>query len=128
MKSVIIDTNGYIRLFLNDIPEQVDLVEKIIRQAKKEQITIHVPAIILFEIHFTLQKFYKLEKQDIIEKLKSLIGASYLHIESQNIFNKTLSIYEKETISFVDSFLLAKAILEKAELFTFDHKLKKLSV
>lgn len=126
MRTIIIDTNGFLRLFLDDIPEQADQIMQLIQKAKRGYITIVVPDIILFEIHFILQKFYKVEKQEIIEKLKSLVSSSYLIIESRTLFSKALMLYEKNNISFVDSFLLTKAQDEKAQLFTFDKKLAKL--
>ncbi len=127
MKSVIIDTNGFLRLLLNDIPEQADRVEDLIKKAQKKQVSLLVPQIIIFEINFILQKYYLFEKQEVIEKLKSLVSGHYFIIESGNIFQKALSLYEKQNISFVDSFLLAKAVIEDAELFTFDQKLAKLA-
>lgn len=126
MKAVILDTNGFLRLLLNDIPEQADKVERLIKKAKEEKITILVPQIILFEIHFILQKYYLFETEDIVEKLKSLVAAPYFQIESKDIFSKALLVYERNNISFVDSFLLAKAQLENAELFTFDKDLMEL--
>lgn len=128
MKSIIIDTNGFLRALLNDIPEQAEKVRELIRQAKKGQITIIVPQIVLFEIDFALEKYYKQDKQEVIEKLKSLLSASYLQIESREVFHTALVFYEKNAISFVDCFLLARAELEGIELFTFDKKLKSLAV
>ena len=125
MKSVVIDTNVFLRLLLNDISEQADQVERLIRQAKKEQVKIIVVQIVLFEIDFILNKYYNFEKQEVIEKLKSLLSASYFMIESRDIFQQTLMLYKDNNVSFVDCFLLAKAKIEKAELFTFDKKLQK---
>jgi len=126
MKSVILDTNGFLRLLLNDIPEQADQVENFIKKAKAGKLQILVPQIIIFEISFILEKYYLLEKIEIIQKLKSLITSSYFVIESRDIFSKALTLYGKNTVSFVDCFLFARANLEDSELFTFDQKLKKL--
>ena len=46
MKSVIIDTNGFLRLLLDDIPHQADQVEELIKKAKKGHIKIIVPVIL----------------------------------------------------------------------------------
>ncbi len=126
MSTVIIDTNGFLRLLLNDIPLQADKVEQFIEQAKKDQVKITVPQIILFEIEFTLRKYYKAQKSDIIEKLNSLLSASYFTIESKELFRTALALYESNRVSFVDCFLLAQAQAESAELFTFDKKLSSL--
>lgn len=127
MKSVVIDANAFLRLFLNDIPKQADQVEKLILKAQKRHVRIIIPQIILFEIDFILRKYYSFEKQQVIEKLKSLLAVPYFLIESRNIFQKALLIYYGKNLSFVDCFLLSKAEQEKAELFTFDKDLKKLN-
>lgn len=126
MKSIVIDTNAFLRLLLNDIPQQTVRVEYIIRQAKKEEVRIIVPQIVLFEIDFILRKYYKFEKQEVIEKLKSLLSANYFVIESVNIFQNALILYKENNVSFVDCFLISMAEAEEADLFTFDQKLKKL--
>ena len=126
MKSVILDTNGFLRLFLNDIPEQAEKVESLVKKAEAQKLIILVPQIILFEIHFILLKYYLIEKQEIIEKLKAIVSAPYFVIGSRDIFNRALSIYKNNNISFADCFLFAKADLEQAELFTFDQKLRNL--
>lgn len=125
MKSIVIDTNAFLRLLLNDIPKQADQVKQIILQAKKEQVKIIVAQIVLFEIDFILRKYYNFEKKEIIDKLKSLLSAPYFVIESRDIFQQALILYKEDNVSFVDCFLLSKAEREEAELFTFDQKLKK---
>lgn len=126
MKSVIVDTNVFLRFFLSDIPQQKKACEQLLKKAKHNEITLKVSQIVLFEIDYTLRKYYQFEKEVVIKHLKPLVATAYIDIESREIFQKALLLYEKEHISFVDSFLLAKAELEDAELFTFDKKLEKL--
>ena len=124
MKLVIVDTNVLLRFLLNDIPSQKKACEQLLKKAKNNEIELHVIQAVIFEIDFILRKYYLYEKGVIIQQLKSLVSARYIDIESRDIFGKALSIYEKRNISFVDSFLLSKAEIEKAEIFTFDKKLK----
>ena len=126
MKAVVVDTNAFLRLLLDDFPKQADLVKGLINQAKKEQIRIIIPQIVIFEIDFILRKYYSFEKQEVINKLKSLLSASYFEVESISVFRNALILYKENNVSFADCFLLAKAEAEEADLFTFDKKLKKL--
>ncbi len=126
MKHIIIDTNAFLRFFLNDIPAQKIIVENLLRRAKNSEIVINVPQIVIFELHFVLDKYYEYEKNDIIDRLKVLVSSDYLDIESREIFIPALNFYKNMTISFVDSFLYCKSQIEQAELFTFDQKLQKL--
>lgn len=127
MKSVILDTNCFLRLFLDDIPKQADEVEKLIKRAEKGRINIFIPQIILFEINYIFQKYYVFPKQEIVDKLKVILTAPYFTVESKDIFGQAVLLYEKKNISFVDCFLLSKAQSENAELITFDKKLKNLA-
>ena len=125
VKKCILDTNCFLRLFLNDIPEQANQVEEVLEQAKKKKVEIFVPQIILFELHFALEKYYHFPKDEVIDKLKTLVATEYLKVESQEIFSTALTLYTQASTSFVDCFLLAQSQKEKAELFTFDQKLRK---
>ncbi len=126
MKAIIVDTNVLLRFLLNDIPEQKEACEKLLTKAKHHVIKFHVVQASIFEIDFILRKYYLYEISVVIEQLKPLVATKYIDIESRAIFNNALMLYEKESVSLVDCFLVAKAKLEEAELFTFDQQLLRL--
>lgn len=127
MKTIIPDTNVFLRFLLNDVPKQKQAAEKLIRQAKENKINLLIPQIVIFEIDFILEKYYLFSREEVIEKLHSLTSVDYLEIESREVFSEALKLYKKQPTSFVDCFLIARARLEEAELFTFDQKLQKLA-
>lgn len=127
MKHFVVDTNAFLRLILNDIPNQADQVEKLIKQAKLGTVSLIVPQVIIFEIEFALSKYYQFSKEEIIDKLSSIISSPYLEIEDKEIFRKSVDLYQTKNLSLVDCFLISKAELAGAELFTFDKNLKKLA-
>src|SRR5579872_3037944 len=114
MNAVIIDTNGILGLLLDDIPQQADKVEQLIKKSKRDQRKIIIPEAVVFEINFILNKYYKVQKKEIIEKLKSLLATSYFFVESKDIFSQALLHYDANNISLVDCFLIAKAKLGNA--------------
>lgn len=126
MRRVIIDTNGFLRLLLDDIPEQANEIESLLKRAKKNEIEIFLPQIIVFEIVFALEKYYRLNKEEVLEKVESLVSIGYVQVESRETFVKSVDLYKSNAISFVDCFLLNIVETQNAELFTFDKKLKKL--
>jgi len=127
VKQIIVDTNVFLRFLLNDIPKQKIEFEKLIKRAKENKIELLVPQIIIFEINFILEKYYGYGKKEIIDRLKSLVSASYFQVESRETFLAALSIYGSTSTSFVDCFLISQAKDKNAEIFTFDKVLKKLS-
>ena len=126
MKKIVIDTNGYLRLLLNDIPEQADQIEELLKQAKKDEIQVILPQIIIFEMLFILEKYYYLSKEDALNKVESLVSIGYVDVELKEIFLESISLYRDNSVSFVDCFISTSAQKCGAELFTFDKKLKRL--
>lgn len=126
MKQVTVDANVFLRLLLNDIHLQVKEAEKLLEQAKKSTIKLHVAQIIIFELNFILDKYYNLPKIEIIDKLKSVVQTPYLEIQDREVFIDALKIFSDSNISLADSFILAKSKIENWELFTFDKQLNSL--
>ncbi len=127
MKRIILDTNCFLRFLLNDIPVQADKVEALLTQAEKNKIEIFVPQIVVFELHFVLEKYYKFSKNEVVGMLKTLLVAPYLSIEAKEIFLTAITLYGSAHTSLVDCFLVAQSQNNEAELFTFDQKLKRLT-
>jgi len=123
--TIIVDANVFLRYLLNDIKTQVLTAEKLFNKAKRKEVRLVVPQVVIFEIVFALNKYYNLEKDELIEKMDTVLSTSFLEIEERGLFVRSLELYQNKSISFVDSFLLAKAENEDAELFSFDKKLKR---
>lgn len=126
MSELIADTNIFLRLILNDIPKQADEVEKLIAKAKKGEIRILVPQIIIFEIEYALSKYYNFPKVEVIDKIESVLASPYFFVQDGNIFRKSLKDYRGKNLSLVDCFLAAKSKIEGVKIFTFDKNLNKL--
>lgn len=127
MTQLIIDTNPFLRLILNDIPIQADEVERLIKKAKKGSVELLIPQIIVFEIEYALSKYYKFPKNQIIDKLNSIISAPYFSIQDRDIFKGAIKIYQEKNLSLVDCFLITKSQDLGTPIFTFDKKLNNLT-
>lgn len=124
MKKYIPDTNVFLRFILNDIPSQAKKAEDIFQKAKNGKIEIFVPQIVIFEIHFVLEKYYQLTKVQTTEKIKAILSAEYLKVESKEIFLKAIDRWADKNISFPDAYLISAAENLQAEFYSFDRKLE----
>lgn len=127
MKSWIVDTNVFLRLFLNDISEQADEAERLIKQAKVGKVSLIVPQIVIFEIEFALSKYYKFPKEKIVDCLTSIVSSEHLAVGGREVFSRAVVIYKGSNLSLTDCFLVAKSQMVGADVFTFDKALKKLA-
>lgn len=125
MTKVVVDTNAFLRFLLNDIPSQANQVEKLLKDGKNGKIKLLVPQIIIFEIVFALEKYYKFPKKEVTGKIKAVLAMDYLKIEDNDIFKDTLVIFDHKNASLTDCFLVSFAKAKKADIFSFDKKLSK---
>lgn len=126
MRSLIVDTNVFLRFILNDIPDQKKQFGKILQEAKKSEVTVIVPQIIIFEIDFALEKLYGFSKEEVVDKLQVIVDMPYFQVQDRDALRSALIIYLQKNLSLVDCFLSVKAKEEGGELFTFDKNLQKL--
>lgn len=126
MSHFIVDTNAFLRLLLNDVPQQADKVEKLLKETKVKKHKLIVPQIIIFELSYAFEKYYKLPKEEIIENIDAILAINYLEIQNRDIFQEALSIFRVKNLSLVDCFIFCFAKHSNAQIFSFDKSLQKL--
>lgn len=126
MESLILDANVFLRFLFNDIRSQAKEATGVLIKAKSKRLKIYIPQIIIFEILFALDKYYKFPKLKVIEKVGTLLLTPYLDIEDRIVFKEALEVYKSKNIDFVDCFLICKAKESNYTLFTFDKNLSEL--
>ncbi|HBQ50697.1 hypothetical protein A3B42_00880 [Candidatus Daviesbacteria bacterium RIFCSPLOWO2_01_FULL_38_10] len=126
MTSFLVDANAFLRFFLNDIPKQKKEFERLLKKAEKSKVLLIVPQIIIFEIDFALRKYYRFSKEEVVDKLQTIVETPFLEIEDSLIFREAIQIYSGNNLSLTDCFLYVKAKEENRQLFTFDKALKNL--
>lgn len=117
MKSVCIDTNIIIRHLVDGDPQ----LNRLLKQHNK---TI-IPAPIIFETVFVLEKIYQIPRAEIVDNLNAIISAKQIDID-KSIIPETLTIYlNHPKLSIIDSFLVAFSKQTSSQLLTSDKSLQK---
>ncbi len=123
MKTYLVDANIFLRLLLNDVPAQTNKAKKVITKAKEGKIKLVTSQIIIFEVVFALSKYFDFPKAKVALALEYIIESQYFNLESKKDFYVALNIFRNKNIDFTDSFLLARKINSKVDIFSFDKKL-----
>lgn len=123
MSKNLLDTNLIIRFLVNDNPQKVRRVEKLLADKNNTNILLDT---IVAEIIWVLSSYYSLNKTEIIEKIRALIHVDTIDCNSV-LINKALSLWEEHNISYIDSYLAAVANLGNVVLVSYDDKLKSVS-
>lgn len=117
------DTNLFLRFLTNDVPEQADQVEALLRRAGKGGVKLVTTSLVVAEIVWTLESFYQIPKAEIQDKVLAILNTRGLEVESADLLLQAAVMYAKKNVDFIDAFNAAwmmKQDVEKA--YTFDQK------
>jgi len=71
----LVDANVLLRYLMNDHPEHGRSARKLIEDARRGRVLLHLPFITILETVFTLQKFYLIAREDIARELLKVLSA-----------------------------------------------------
>ncbi len=127
MKTLIADTNFYLRFILQDNPKQFKIVNEFLRKAQQRKIKIVFLSEVILEMEFVLRSVYLFSRPELTKALAGLLKVDYLAIEERDLWLETFEIFSKSSLSLFDIFLFFKAKSRKAEVLTFDKDFRKLA-
>ncbi len=123
---IFIDTNYFLRLLLNDVPEQTKTVRDFIEGASKNKSKLFTSVLVLFEVNWVLTSQYQQTKVQVIEAIDNILEIKIISLAKRHVLEKALKIYKEKKLSLEDCYHLAYAIEQDAKEFkTFDKKLEK---
>lgn len=126
MVNYLADTNIFIRIFVQDNPEQTKIAQKYLEQAREKLIKISVLSEIITEIEYVLTKVYKIEKKEVVDKLLLIVEATYLKVERRKEWVSAINIYSKYNVDLIDAFLYVLGNKKKYNILSFDKDFKKI--
>lgn len=117
-KQSLIDSNVILRFLIEDGSGQAQTVKNFFATAKVNSLV--VPDLIIAEVVYVLESFYKTSKVEIADKLSSLIELDVFDLNRRLII-KTLDFYSNSNLDYADSYLTILARRDELEkVYTFD--------
>ena len=115
MKTYFVDTNLFIRYLTNDDPEKADRVEQLLTQAGSGKIHLVTAEMVLAEVVWVLESYYKITKKQITEMLKAILVTPGLEVLNGKIVENALQYYSLKNIDFIDAYIVALMQKQKIE-------------
>ena len=116
-----IDTNVILRYLLDDIPEQADAAEAILKRAIKDEFTLRTNAMVIAELVWTCESYYGLSKEEIRDEVLAILNTPGLEVENKDLIAEAVLLYAERNIDFIDAYnacwMRAQGI---NEVYTFD--------
>ena len=76
------NTNLFLRLFTNDVPEQAPAVEALLDRVERGELTLVTTVMVVAEVAWTLERFYGLPKADVRHTVLAMLNTPGLAVES----------------------------------------------
>lgn len=126
-KITYIDTNFVLRLLLNDIPSQTAIAQKLFEEINQGKIKGMISLLVLGEIIWVFENFYKRKRLDFIPMLSQLISLKHIQIIEINKHDVLviLDTMLKSNLDLTDLYLLHFGKRREIEIASFDKNLLK---
>jgi predicted nucleic-acid-binding protein len=122
-KRAVIDTNLLVRYLTEDDPSKANDVKRLLLKAKQEVIRLLIPSVVIAELVWVLQSFYKLERSEIVPLLNAILHTHGVEVSDKTVVSDAIAIYRDEAIDFIDAWIVAFAkAAEVRDIYTFDRK------
>ena len=123
MTKRFVDTNVFLRFLTNDDPQKAKRAESLFRKAIRGDIVLATSLLVIAEIIWTLESFYKLEKEEIAPKIEKILNTPNLECpEAPRIF-MALDLYVHKNIDFIDAYhaCFLKEV-DLTQIYTYDRR------
>ncbi len=122
---VLIDTNYIIRFLTMEPMEHYEKAKELFYRVAKREIEVIISEGIIMECYFVLLKFYKWDKERIINKLEKILKMKNVLCNEKYIILQVLDILRVKNIDFIDALLCAKSKILGYEIKSFDKDIEK---
>jgi predicted nucleic-acid-binding protein len=120
---IFADTDLFLRYLTNDIPEKVDAIEVILHRAMDGEIVLASNDLVIAEIVWTLESYYRLARQDIQAKVIAILNTPGLIIANNNVLLQAILWYSEKNVGYIDAYNVAWLLSQDMRKdYTFDRR------
>jgi predicted nucleic acid-binding protein len=116
----LVDANVLLRYLMNDHAEHSPSAKKLVEDAGRGTIALHLPFIAVTETIFTLQRFYGVGREEIAREFLKVLSAPGIKLACPGWILEAVEEYGMRNISFGDACLAAEARSENLPIASFD--------
>jgi len=116
-----VDTNIFLRYLTADHPAKYRRCRALFQRATDGEVILATSGLVIAELIWTLQSFYRVSKLDIVEKVSIIVNMESLEIPEKDIITNALVLFGRKNIDYIDAY---NAVLMKrlglGAIFSYD--------
>ena len=122
-----IDANVILRYLTNDVPDQAKQAEELLKRVEAGTEEVFLPDIILADIIWILDGYYKQTREDIREWITTILSLQGLTFSDKDMALNALDIYVDSKIDWSDAFTASQMLQWGInEIYSFDKHFNKI--
>ena len=120
---VFIDTNLFLRYLTNDVPDQADAVEALLKQAARGDMVLVTNSLVIAEIVWVLASYYRHSPVDIRDKILAVLNTPGLEVVDGDLVLQAVTWFAEASVDFIDAYNAAWMVAQGMDIaYTFDHE------
>ena len=128
-KQVFVDTNIFLRFLTRDDVDKAEACRMLLEQAERGEVNLVISHLVLAELAWTLESYYRLSRQEIAENLRELLNLRSIRVSQKALLLRAVQLYEQFNVDFTDAYNVAE--MEKRSIrhiYSYDEDFDKLGV
>jgi predicted nucleic-acid-binding protein len=124
-----IDTNVFLRFLTTDKEKMPKSLLTFFSKLENGETKVLCLDLVFFQVIFVLKSFYKVEKEEIINKMLNLLSFDGLYMKDKRVIERTLEMWRNHPGDIIDCYIAAN--MEKSgekEIVSYDKKIEKLGL
>lgn len=103
MARAFVDTSVILRLLVKDDEGKANASLKLLRDARRQGVALHLLPVAVLETVWVLEKVYKYDRKSIREITEAILNTPELKTEMGEVFRKAIALYETRNVKFADA-------------------------
>jgi predicted nucleic acid-binding protein len=125
MNTYLLDANVVLRFLTQDHPAKSRAAAALFEKAKNRKAILELDAVILAEVIYTLEGYYKKSREEIANTLLQLVTSPGMEATPHVTVVNALLRYKNQPVDFPDAWLATLAAQRKLPAASFDRDLDR---
>ena len=126
---IFIDTNIFIRFFVNDGSKECKNVERFFNKLVAANTKYMTSTMVIAEIVWVLEKYYKMDKKNVCENIRLILDTPNIIIKEKQTLHDSIEIFRKQNIDFIDAYNYTCALKNSSsEIISYDRHFDRLNL
>lgn len=127
MAVCFLDTNILLRFFTGDDKQKAQQALNLFMRIERGEEKVITSSLVIFETVFTLQRLYRVPRNEIKNKLLPIISMRGIHLPDKSVYYRAFDLYVTKNISFADAYNAAYMISEEVfNIYSWDKDFDKI--